>query len=205
MNDAIPSIVLPIANMQAWSGNEIASISNLLQSKVFLWVGSLDAVAGANVMDQLNAQMAYFVDEANISYIELIGAAHTFPTDFDSPGDNLCGLSESPYISNCAYDGAGAALKWIYGPLNPRNTGTLSGSFISFDQSGSFGASGMDTTGYLYVPKSCQDGATACSLHVALHGCLQGYSVVGSQFIENTGYNQWAGKKFPTFTRIRIS
>jgi hypothetical protein len=55
-----------------------------------------------------------------------------FPTDFDGSGDNSCSQAASPYISNCGYDGAGAVLRWMYGELQARNTGTLSGSVVSF-------------------------------------------------------------------------
>lgn len=173
MYNESPSITTPIANMKSWSGNEIDDITNLAQRKIYMWVGSADTTVGPNVMSQLKTQLATFDVSTNVSYVETSGAVHTFPTDFDGSGDNSCSNSVSPYISNCNYDGAGAALEWLYGPLNAKNTGTLSGSVIAFDQTGSYGATGMDTTGYLYVPASCQSGSTVCSLHVALHGCLQ--------------------------------
>jgi hypothetical protein len=182
MYNANPSITTPIANMKSWSGNQIASVTSLEQRKIYMWVGSFDTTVGPNVMNQLKAQLANFDDLANISYVTTSGAAHTFPTDFNGVGDNSCSFSTSPYISNCNYDGSGAALQWIYGSLKARNTGSLSGSVISFDQSGSYGANGMDTTGYIYVPQSCASGATVCSLHVALHGCLQSYKSIGSNF-----------------------
>jgi hypothetical protein len=103
-------------------------------------------------------------------------------------------MSTSPYISNCNYDGAGAVLQWMYGSLNARNTGTLTGSVVYFAQTGEYGAAGMDTSGYLYVPANCQSGSAVCKLHVALHGCLQSYSNIQMDFIQNTGYNMWAGK-----------
>ncbi|KUL82465.1 hypothetical protein ZTR_09943 [Talaromyces verruculosus] len=137
--------------MKSWSGNQIASVANLGQRKIYMWTGSSDTTVGPNVMNQLKAQLASFVNSANVSYVTTTGAVHTFPTDFNGAGDNSCSFSTSPYISNCNYDGAGAALKWIYGSLNARNTGTLSGSVLSFDQSGSYGANGMDTTGYLFI------------------------------------------------------
>jgi hypothetical protein len=192
MDNETPSITTPTANMKAWSGNQIDNVSNLAQQKIYMWVGSADTTVGPNPMNQLKAQLANFDASANVSFIETSGAAHTFPTDFAGSGDNSCSISISPYISNCNYDGAGAALEWLYGTLNVKNTGTLSGTVVSFDQTGSYGATGMDTTGYLYVPASCAGGAV-CSLHVALHGCLQGYKSIGTDFIDNTGYNKWAG------------
>ena len=85
-------------------------------------------------------------------------------------------------------------LKHIYGSLNPRNTRALSGSFIEFDQSEFIAdpnAHSMDDTGWIYVPASCHRGER-CKVHVVFHGCKQGYKDVGSKFIENAGYTQWA-------------
>ncbi|KAJ5604515.1 hypothetical protein N7510_009669 [Penicillium lagena] len=198
MFDQVPSIITPIANMKAWSGNKIDTVSNLNSRKIYLWEGSADVTVGLNVMNALQAQLSHFDNSADVSYVVTEGAVHTFPTDFDGAGDNPCSLSISPYISNCGYDGAGAALQWMYGTLHARNTGTLSGSVLSFAQSASFGADGMDTTGYLYVPESCQSGSIVCRLHVALHGCLQSHTNIGMDFVDNTGYNMWAGKNIPS-------
>ncbi|KAL1960134.1 hypothetical protein VTO42DRAFT_306 [Malbranchea cinnamomea] len=192
MYNASPSITLPVYNMNSWSGNKIDPVSNLRNRKIYMQIGTADTTVGPNVMRQLQRQLANFADEALTTYITTHGASHTFPTDFDASGNNQCGFASSPFISNCGYDGAGAVLKWMYGDLAERNTGQLSGEIVSFDQTSSFGASGMDRTGYLYVPAACKDGSTVCKLHVALHGCQQSYSKIGSKFIENTGYNKWA-------------
>ncbi|KAF7713449.1 Esterase PHB depolymerase family protein [Penicillium ucsense] len=192
MYNGNPSITTPIANMKSWSGNQIAPTSNLKNRKIYLWTGSADTTVGPNVMNALNSQLSNFDTSADVSYVTTSGAVHTFPTDFSGSGDNSCSMSSSPYISNCNYDGAGAVLQWMYGSLNARNTGTLSGSIVSFAQTGAYGAAGMDSTGYLYVPASCQGGSTVCKLHVALHGCLQSYSNIQMEFVQNTGYNKWA-------------
>ncbi|KAA8643914.1 hypothetical protein EYZ11_005470 [Aspergillus tanneri] len=192
MNNMKPSITAPTANMKSWSGNKIADVSNLKDRKVYMQVGSVDTTVGPSVMEQLRQQLSKFVNESNTAYITTQGAAHTFPTDFDGSGNSPCSMALSPYVSNCGYDGAGAVLKWIYGSLNARNPGPSTGQFISFEQQSSYGAAGMDTTGYLYVPTSCVDGSTVCKLHVALHGCLQSHDKVGTKFIDNTGYNKWA-------------
>ncbi|KFY14477.1 hypothetical protein V491_06038 [Pseudogymnoascus sp. VKM F-3775] len=183
MYNGNPSITTPTANMRSWSGNQIDAVANLQSRKIYMQVGPSDTTVGPNVMSQLKQQLANFGTSSNTVYVTTNGASHTFPTDYS-------------YIifeaSNCGYDGAGAVLQWMYGSLQARNTGTLSGSVVSFSQAGSYGASGMATTGYLYVPQACQSGSTVCKLHVALHGCLQSYGSVQSKFIDNTGYNKWA-------------
>jgi poly(3-hydroxybutyrate) depolymerase len=191
MYNMTPSITTPVANMKSWSGSQIDSTSNLASRKIYMQVGSSDSTVGPNVMAQLKAQLANFDTASNVTYVTTSNAAHTFPTDFSGTGDNACNSASSPYISNCSYDGAGAVLQWMYGSLSARNNGTLGGTVVSFDQTGSYGASGMDTTGYLYVPANCANGQV-CKLHVALHGCLQSYNNIGNKFIMNTGYNKWA-------------
>ena len=61
----------------------------------------------------------------------------------------------------------------------------------------------MDTTGWVYVPAACAQGA-ACRLHIALHGCQQGQSYLplktppggglyyGTTFVRHAGYAAWA-------------
>lgn len=196
MYNAVPSIATPISNMNSWSGNQIDPVSNLQNRRIYMEIGTADPTVGLNPMNQLRDQLANFADPAKTSFITTQGAGHTFPTDFDAPGNSPCNVgSRSPYISNCAYDGAGAVLQWMYGgSLAPRNNGALTGSVVQFDQTGSFVAGGMGSKGYLYVPAACAGGATKCKLHVALHGCQQSDSNIGTSFVNNTGYNKWAGK-----------
>ncbi|EED13603.1 conserved hypothetical protein [Talaromyces stipitatus ATCC 10500] len=194
MFDNTPSIDIPTANMKSWSGVEIAHVSNLRSRRIYMQTGSADEVIGPNVMRKLKAQLDQFTNSKELTYVTTTDAAHTFPADFGGLGDNPCDTSEPPYLSNCNYDGAGAVLQWLYDDLNPRNTGSLSGRVIPFAQSGSYGAPGMDTTAYLYMPASCEDSSTICKLHVALHGCTQAYGFIGDKYINNTGYNMWAGK-----------
>ena len=51
---------------------------------------------------------------------------------------------------------------------------------------------GFEDTGFVYVPDSCSQG-TECQVHVALHGCSQSQTYLQRQFVENTGYLEWAG------------
>jgi poly(3-hydroxybutyrate) depolymerase len=176
-----------------WSGTSNDAVANVAAQKVFLWVGSSDTTVGPNPMAAVRTQYTNNgVTAANLSFNQLSGAAHTFPTDFAGSGDNACGTASSPYISNCSYDGAGAMLKQFYGALNARNNAPASGNYIQFDQTPyTAGNPGMASTGWIYVPANCASG-TQCKLHVALHGCLQNYATVGADFIQNTGYTRWA-------------
>lgn len=181
------------ADLNNWSGSANDPKASVARQKVFMWVGSSDTTVGPNPMAAVKTQYGNNgVAAANLSYVQQSGAAHTFPTDFDSSGDNSCGSAASPYISNCSYDGAKAVLGWIYGALNARNNAPAAGNYLQFDQTPyANGNPGMDSTGWLYVPANCAAGAS-CRLHVALHGCLQDQGHIGTQFVKNTGYTRWA-------------
>lgn len=195
MYNAVPLITLPTSNMRSWSGNEIDPISNLANRQIFLASGTADPTVGLNPMNQLDFQLSNFYDLEKFTFDTIDGAGHTFPTDFDSPGNAPCNVgSQSPFISNCGYDGAGEVLKWMYGSLQPRNDGELTGTLVEFDQADALGAQGMAASGFAYIPERCEDGGTVCKLHVALHGCRQDPTHIGMAFVENTGYQKWAGK-----------
>ena len=179
------------ADINNWSGTAIDDKSGVAAQKIYLFVGSSDVTVGPNPMNGVQTQyLNNGVPAANLDYVNRNGAAHTFPTDFDSAGNNACGSSASPYISNCGYDGARAALTKFYGTLNTRNNAPAAANYIEFDQAFTSNP-GMAATGWAYVPANCAAGAS-CRLHVALHGCLQHAAAIGDKFVKNTGYTRWA-------------
>lgn len=180
------------ANINNWSGTSIDAKANVAQQKIYLFVGTSDYTVGPNPMDALNAQYTNNgVPAGNLEYVKRSGTAHTFPTDFDSSGNNACGSTASPYISNCGYDGAKAVLTKIYGALNARNNAPAAGNYLQFNQGAFTSNPGMASTGWVYVPSNCAAGAQ-CKLHVALHGCAQSLTHIGDRFVRNTGYTRWA-------------
>jgi poly(3-hydroxybutyrate) depolymerase len=180
------------ADLNNWSGTAIDAKSNVANQKIYLFVGASDTTVGPNPMSAVQTQYgANGVSAANLEAVKLAATSHTFPTDFDSTGNNRCGTSASPYISNCGYDGAKAALTKFYGPLNPRNDAPSAANYVQFDQTAFTSNPGMASTGWVYVPSACAGGAT-CRLHVALHGCLQNDATIADKFIKNTGYTRWA-------------
>lgn len=181
-------------SIDSWSSSgAIDPKSNIANQRIFIFVGTSDYTVGPNPTDALNTQyLNNGVSAGHISYVKRSGAAHVLPTDFDSSGNNACNSSTSPYISNCGYDGAGAALTQIYGTLNPRNDAPAASNYIEFDQTPyTAGNAGMASTGWLYVPSSCASG-TQCKLHVVLHGCQQSTDKIGDKFVKNTGFSRWA-------------
>ena len=180
------------ANIDNWSGSSIDAKSNVANQKIYLFVGTSDYTVGPNPMDALRTQYANNgVPAANMEYVKRSGTAHVFPTDFDSTGNNSCGSSASPYISNCGYDGAKAVLSKIYGTLNARNNAPAASNYLQFNQGAFTSNPGMASTGWIYVPANCAAGAQ-CKLHVALHGCQQSLTHINDRFVKNTGYTRWA-------------
>lgn len=182
------------ADINNWSGSSIDTKANVASQKLYLFVGTSDYTVGPNPMDAVNTQYGNNgAGGANLQYVKRASTAHVFPTDFDATGNNACSSSASPYISNCGYDGAKAALTQFYGTLNPRNDAPAAANYIEFDQTPyKAGNPGMAATGWIYVPAACAGGAAQCKLHVALHGCQQSYGNIGDKFIKNTGYTRWA-------------
>ena len=180
------------ADLNNWSGTAIDDKANVAAQKVFLFVGTSDFTVGPNPMNGVQTQYTNNgVPVANLDYIKRDSTAHVFPTDFDSTGNNACSSSASPYISNCGYDGAKAALTKFYGTLAARNDAPAAAHYIEFDQTAFTSNAGMAATGWVYVPASCASG-TQCRLHVALHGCQQNVATIGDKFVKNTGYTRWA-------------
>jgi poly(3-hydroxybutyrate) depolymerase len=169
----------------------IDSKANIANQKIYIFSGTSDYTVGPNLTDALNTQ--YQNNGAtNIEYVKRASTAHVFPTDFDSTGNNSCSSSASPYISNCGYDGAKAALTKFYGTLNARNDAPAASNYVEFNQAAYTASNpGMAANGWLYVPQSCATG-TQCKLHVALHGCQQSTDKIGDKFVKNTGYSRWA-------------
>lgn len=176
--------------------------SNLARQRVWLFSGAADTAVPPRVMDELDTYYRNYIDPAQIFYENRIPAEHAQPTD---DFGNSCGTRADPYINDCDYDGAGQLLRWIYGPLSPRNDGALSGSFVRFDQAEFLAdptSHGMDTTGWAYLPAACRNGEP-CRLHVVFHGCQQyqsrrffrpgtGMTTFGMTYVRNAGYNEWA-------------
>lgn len=184
------SPLVSITDDRAESG-DIDPTSSMAKHQVYMFSGTKDTTVPQGIMNGLRDYYKNYIDDSQVYYENTLKAAHTQPTD-DPVNKNACDKSAPPYISDCNYDGSGKALQQIYGALNPRNDGTLTGSLIEFDQTEFIGKKmGMADSGYMYVPANCAS-SNPCTLHIAFHGCKQDEAAVGDDFIENTGYNKWA-------------
>ena len=171
----------------------IDGVDNLRRSRVYIFRGTKDTVVAQTVADATYSYyLAAGLPKSRIRYIKTVPAGHAFITP-SFGGD--CSETASPFINHCnvngqGYDQARAILSHIYGALNAP-AGNATGRLITFDQK-PFGEFAMGGEGFLYVPRSCDQGAT-CRIHVVFHGCLQTPQDIGDQYYTDTGYNRWAG------------
>lgn len=191
-----PSMLLPnsdflasLAKTNAELG-QIDDTENLKNDKVYIFSGKNDHTVVTDVVDTTSEFYQNLgVSQQAILYNDQTQAGHAFITS--DPKDTPCDETQSPYINDCDIPQAQKILSHIYGDLNPASS-TLNGDLISFNQTDFFDSAltSMNDTAYVYVPESCK--AQQCKVHVALHGCQQGVSVLGTTYIEQTGYMEVA-------------
>ncbi len=193
----------------------IAPLVNLQTKGVYLFSGLVDKTVQPGVVDRVfDWYLKASVPRSRIYYKKSIPAGHAMPTlDYGNPCDDV---DRPPWISACNYDGAGEALKHIYGGLNPPRPVTgASGRLIEFNQKDFVEPraltdkdlaekTGLNEFGYAFVPRSCEQGQM-CRIHVVFHGCRQVYNAdpegldlkqggtaFGLQMVLHAGYNEWA-------------
>lgn len=177
---------------QAEKRGDVAPIEAQKSDKVWLYSGYNDGVVKQPTMDALAAYYSELTNEGHVYYRDNQNAGHAQIVD-NSKGQE-CVLNGGEFINDCQLDGAGRILEFIYGDLNARQTGALSGQIIAFDQSPWFNNSSkavMADTAYVYVPEACANGQS-CRLHIAFHGCLQNAESINDSFYRYAGYNEWA-------------
>lgn len=189
-----PSVTDSINTTSSYaSAGDIDPTSNLGSTKVYIFSGTKDSVVKQSVSNVLKDYYLNYVPSGNVTYDNGTAAEHAWISPY---GPNACGTKGDPYISNCSKDPQQTFLTMFYGTLNAKNTGTLSGSFVEFDQKEFFddknpGAHSIANTGWMYVPGDCAK-SLQCKVHIALHGCVQNYAKIGDKFVKKANLNEWA-------------
>lgn len=168
---------------------KIDPLSGLADDKVYLFSGKDDQTVRRDVVEAAKGfYQAAGVPDASVTLVERQGG-HAFLTETEGIA---CGLSETPFVSDCDYDQAKAILEWIYGPLSGPSP-SPTGQFIIFDQSAfdKHPPDGLAQEGVVYVPADCANHP-GCRLHIALHGCDQARETVGDAFIKESGFARYA-------------
>ncbi|GAC1568578.1 MAG: depolymerase [Vulcanimicrobiaceae bacterium] len=179
---------------QQSTAGTIDPASHLAGQPVYLWSGTNDRVVNPLEMADLEREYRHY--GANVRFDS------TFPADhgWESPdGELACAApAGSPYMLSCdqngqPYDSVRTWLGMFFGKLAPRATSALEGRLVKFDQT-EFGAGpsdSLDSAGYVYVPPACASGTT-CGFVLALHGCDQAQSFIGTKFATESGIAEWA-------------
>lgn len=185
----------------------IDPIENLRDDRVYIFTGSADSVVYSSVVNTTRRFYELLgVAPAQIHYDDSVPSGHSIITD--NPEDNPLDANRPPYINNGGFMQSRQILEHIYGPLKPP-TQRPDGRVVRFDQREFFDSNeraSMSDFGYAYVPRAVEKGAP-CRIHVALHGCKQGYNYVnydnglpdlqnsvpyGNRYFTTTGYNEVA-------------
>lgn len=95
--------------------------ANMKSHSVYLFGGEKDSVIDPRVVQALESYYKSFVSHGNIVGNYHVAAEHCMPT-LEYGVD--CQTLASPYIGNCAFDGAGDGLKTLYG------SGLQKGNFL---------------------------------------------------------------------------
>lgn len=194
-----PDVGALVANARTREkAKDIDPLSNMAQSKIYLFNGDNDVTVKRPVADA-TAQFykALGVTEANFTYVKLPKAAHAYITDgYGAACDFIPKEDEkSEYINNCQYDQAGAIVRFFYADAKTPNAPAAARQPQLFNQApfvGDTSRTGMAKTGYIYVPEACEGGKQTCRIHVAFHGCKMASNLIGDHFAVHAGYNRWA-------------
>ena len=175
---------------------DIDNPQNIAHQRIYIFASYNDLIVSPKLGETAYRFYLHYLDGrsmGNLFFQNAIGAGHSQVTmDYGLP----CQANEGYFIDNCHYDQAGVILQHTYGMLNPKNTGALSGKFLTFDQREltapeSPGSYSMAEVGYAYVPATCA-AQQPCRVHIALHGCKQNFQTIQTRYIEHAGYNEWA-------------
>jgi poly(3-hydroxybutyrate) depolymerase len=185
---------IPLADinkqLKDWSSQGLlASEAEIKQSKIWLLHGTADQKITKEVADALYQQYQHWLPATQLSYVQDKNFAHHMPTLSEG---SACDSSEAPFLGQCNYDAAGEALKFIQAGLKAP-AAKAGGTLYPVEQQKIAGelAATMAEKGYVYVPKSCEQGQS-CTLHISFHGCNQHVEAVGMAYVEKAGFNRYA-------------
>lgn len=170
--DIQPARVVDFFNMASGKGT-IDAIAHLNGTRVWVHQGSSEGWYSGGQHERNLAQIFEAFGSAVVA--TTTQSNHAWPLDgYGTP----CGLGHS-YLEDCHFDGPGAMLNHLYGPLNPPAKRYDPAGLVHFDQrpffspdnDGTLGA-GLAPNGFIYLPTSCRaPNGTQCRLHMSLHGC----------------------------------
>ena len=183
---------LPVADIAAGiradaEAGKLANPDNLANDRVWLFHGTNDTTISAQVHDATAVLYAEFIPSGQIQQVDNIAAGHIFPA---KDHGNACNEMLPPFVGDCDYDAAGILLQYLYPGLTAPED-QVNTALLEVNLPGANEADLMETA-YLFIPPACTGEDKSCALHLVLHGCAMSAEVVGTDFIEQSGYLPWA-------------
>ncbi|MGK0371688.1 MAG: hypothetical protein ACJAW1_001931 [Glaciecola sp.] len=100
---------------------------------------------------------------------------------------NACDVSVTSFLGNCACDGAGAILSFIYSDLSPPTTNEiLKVDAINIAELADLEGTSINEDAFIFIPKACKNGES-CTLHISFNGCNQSADDIGKVYAEQAG------------------
>lgn len=178
---------------------DIDDTTHLARQRVWLFSGGQDRVVDRALVEALALyHQDMGVPDDQLRHVDLPDAGHGMPSPMAT---QACDRTASPYLTQCQVDGPGELLKWLYPQATVQSGVTTDGALKAFRQTPytqGLGFTGLDVSGWVYVPAACETAGAHCKVHVAFHGCEQGQGFreagrrFGTQFVKGAGYNRWA-------------
>ena len=182
---------LPIAEflMQtkaASAAQKLGDLALLKDDQVWVFHGALDTIVASG---QGAATVDFYrgMGVSNVRYLDKVLAAHTFPT---LENGAACDAVIPPFVGACNFDAAGESLQFLYGELEEPSA-ELTTKLMEVELPNAQ-AAGLLEQAYVFTPSVCRSGEESCKAQLILHGCNQSSAQVGTEFIELSGYLQWA-------------
>ncbi len=169
---------------------KIDNIRNLKSAKAYILAGKSDYLVRSEASIKLKDFFANWMKPEQIVTNLDLPAGHGWIT---GTYGNPCGQSRSPWINNCGVDIPGEFMKFLTKQNNDAVLELNQANLYEFDQSPyNLEKSGMAKTGFIYIPKKCEQNNSACRAHISFHGCTMGAEYVQTTFATNSGLNEWA-------------
>lgn len=211
-----PDRLIRIARQTAADGL-IDALQHLKGQRLYIFTGSQDQVVSPLVVQTTRAfYVGLGVDPDALRFVDEVPAGHAILSDHLEY--NALEANAPPYINRWTHMQSHDILRHLHPGLKPASS-RATGQLMRFDQwefvtprpaspegRERLRRSCMSRFGYVYVPQRVLDGAP-CRVHVALHGCKQGYNYVdltngrpdrandppyGNRYMTTTGYNEMA-------------
>ena len=188
----------------------IDDLANVVDDRLYIFTGSRDEVVYSDVVAKTRQFYEMLgVKAANIAYHDNVPAGHSIITN--NPEDSALAANRPPYINNGGFMQSHQILGHIYEGLKPPAE-RLAGQLLRFEQAEFLGDdikwASMSQFGYVYIPSKVLAGEVKQPrVHIALHGCKQGYNYTdfvngradtanrppyGNRYVTSTGYNEIA-------------